>query len=298
LKGEDAVPETVHHVVVMVDPQKDNSWQNLRKHIQTDAVHSRDNIKAKNTAESLSEGVKILKGEYCLRAIKEHKMDRALIFCRTKLDCDNLERYLKSVGDRELTCVCLHGDRKPNERKNNLERFKREEVRFLICTDVAARGIDITGLPFIINMTLPDEKSNYVHRIGRVGRAERMGLAISLVGSTPEKVWYHGEWCSSRGRNCNNTNLTEQGGCCIWYNEPRLLADIEDHLNITIQQIENNMKVPMNDFDGKVIYGEKRVGMGSNYEDHVQEMAPVVTDLAALESQAQLIYLRRYQTVQ
>ena len=75
-------------------------------------------------------------------------MDRAIIFCRTKLDCDNLERYLNNVGDRELTCVCLHGDRKPVERKNNLERFKQEKVRFLICTDVAARGIDITGLPF------------------------------------------------------------------------------------------------------------------------------------------------------
>ena len=99
-------------------------------------------------SEALSEGIKILKGEYCLRAIKEHKMDRALIFCRTKLDCDNLERYLKQVGDRELTCVCLHGDRKPIERKINLEKFKREEVRFLICTDVAARGLDITGLPF------------------------------------------------------------------------------------------------------------------------------------------------------
>lgn len=74
----------------------------------------------------------------------------------------------------------------------------------------------------VINVTLPDEKSNYVHRIGRVGRAERMGLAISLVSSVPEKVWYHGEWCPSRGRNCNNTNLTDQGGCCIWYNEPRV----------------------------------------------------------------------------
>ncbi|KAJ8669776.1 hypothetical protein QAD02_001035 [Eretmocerus hayati] len=297
LKGEDAVPETVHHVVVPVDPQKDSLWQNLRRHIQTDGVHSRDNLRAGNTAEALSEATKILKGEYCLRAIKEHKMDRALIFCRTKLDCDNLERYLNAVGDRELTCVCLHGDRKPVERKSNLEKFKREQVRFLICTDVAARGLDITGLPFMINMTLPDEKTNYVHRIGRVGRAERMGLAISLVASNPEKVWYHGEWCSSRGRNCNNTNLTEQGGCCIWYNEPRLLAEIEDHLNITIQQIESDIKVPIHDFDGKVTYGEKRVAMGSGYEDHVQEMAPVVSELASLESQAQLIYLRRHQTV-
>jgi len=53
---------------------------------------------------------------------------------------------------------------------------------------VAARGLDIKGMPYIINVTLPDEKSNYVHRIGRVGRAERMGLAISLVSKVPEKV--------------------------------------------------------------------------------------------------------------
>ena len=82
----------------------------------------------------------------------------------------------------------LHGDRKPHERKANLEMFKAMEVKFLICTDVAARGIDIKGLPFMLNVTLPDEKSNYVHRIGRVGRAERMGLAISLVATVPEKV--------------------------------------------------------------------------------------------------------------
>lgn len=62
------------------------------------------------------------------------------------------------------------------------------EVRFLICTDVAARGIDITGIPFVVNVTLPDDKQNYVHRIGRVGRAERMGLAISLVSKVKEKA--------------------------------------------------------------------------------------------------------------
>lgn len=71
----------------------------------------------------------------------------AIIFCRTKLDCDNLERYLMSHGN-EFTCVCLHGDRKPAERKGNLEKFKQSQVKYLICTDVAARGIDITGLPF------------------------------------------------------------------------------------------------------------------------------------------------------
>lgn len=75
----------------------------------------------------------------------------------------------------------------------------------------------------VINVTLPDEKSNYVHRIGRVGRAERMGLAISLVSTVPEKVWYHGEWCSSRGRNCWNTNLTTVKGCCTWINEKTVI---------------------------------------------------------------------------
>lgn len=75
-------------------------------------------------------------------------MDRAIIFCRTKLDCDNLEKYMKQLDRNKYSCVCLHGDRKPNERKANLECFKRGEVKFLICTDVAARGLDITGLPF------------------------------------------------------------------------------------------------------------------------------------------------------
>ncbi len=77
-------------------------------------------------SESLSEAVKILKGEYCIKAIRAHNMDYGLIFCRTKLDCDNMEKYLTSSpdGGKRITCVCLHGDRKPVERKENLQRFK------------------------------------------------------------------------------------------------------------------------------------------------------------------------------
>ncbi|KAG8227851.1 hypothetical protein J437_LFUL006474 [Ladona fulva] len=299
LKGEDAVPETVHHVVVMIDPQKDKSWTSLRKHVRTDGVHASDNLRPNNpSAEMLSEAVKMLKGEYCVRAINEHKMDRAIIFCRTKLDCDNLEHYLNQIGggsrSSTYSCVCLHGDRKPPERKANLEKFKNQEVRFLICTDVAARGIDISGLPFMINITLPDEKSNYVHRIGRVGRAERMGLAISLVAAVPEKVWYHGEWCPTRGRSCHNTRLTTENGCCIWYDEPRYLAEIEDHLNITIQQVGPDIKVPVDSFDGKVVYGQKKLNTGSSYQNHVAQMAPTVEELAKLESKAQLLFLKRH----
>lgn len=149
LKGEDAVPETVHHSVCLIDPQRDREWNNMRQHIPTDGVHARDNINPKNPSpETYSQAIKMLKGEYCIRAIEAHKMDRAIIFCRTKLDCDNLEKYLKNQGRGKYTCVCLHGDRKPQERNANLETFKRQQVKFLICTDVAARGLDITGLPF------------------------------------------------------------------------------------------------------------------------------------------------------
>ncbi|XP_068148443.1 ATP-dependent RNA helicase Ddx1 [Drosophila tropicalis] len=294
LKGEDAVPETVHHVVCLVDPHLDKSWPSLRQSIRTDGVHDRDNVHPSNLSpETLSQAVKILKGEYVIQAIEQNKMDRAILFCRTKQDCDNLEHYLRQRGGQRYSCVCLHGDRRPQERKENLEMFKRQEVKFLISTDVAARGLDITGLPFMINVTLPDDKSNYVHRIGRVGRAERMGLAISLVSTVPEKVWYHGDWCKSRGRNCNNTNLTDVRGCCIWYNEPNLLAEVEDHLNITIQQVDKSIDVPVNDFDGKVVYGQKNLSLGTGYKDHVEQLVPTVRKLTDLELQSQSLFLKR-----
>ncbi|XP_056437983.1 ATP-dependent RNA helicase DDX1 [Gadus chalcogrammus] len=298
LKGEDSVPETVHHVVVPVAPKKDRLWERLGKnHIQTDEVHAKDNTRpGTNTAEAWSEAVKLLKGEYTIRAITEHKMDQAIIFCRTKIDCDNMEQYFTQQGggpeknkEHLLSCVCLHGDRKPQERKNNLERFKRKEVRHLICTDVAARGIDIHGVPYVINVTLPDEKQNYVHRIGRVGRAERMGLAISLVAVEKEKVWYH--VCANRGRGCYNTRLKEEGGCTIWYNEMELLSDIEEHLKCTITQCEADIKVPLDDFDGKVTYGKRKAMGGSNYKGHVEALAPTVQELANLEREAQTSFL-------
>lgn len=127
----------------------DTTWQSLRQPIGTDGVHDRDNVHPGNhSKETLSQAVKLLKGEYCVHAIDKHNMDRAIIFCRTKQDCDNLERFLRQRGGKHYSCVCLHGDRKPQERKENLEMFKRQQVKFLICTDVAARGLDITGLPF------------------------------------------------------------------------------------------------------------------------------------------------------
>lgn len=189
----------------------------------------------------------------------------------------------------EYSCVCLHSDRPPYERKANLAAFKEGEVRFLICTDVAARGLDITGIPYVVNVTLPDEKQNYVHRIGRVGRRERMGLAISLVSDVKEKVWYHS--CPSRGKNCNNTRLKEQGGCAIWYNEMQYLADVEEHLGETISAIQPDLRVSVNQFDGKVVYGEKRKTGGTFFDSHTAEVAPSLKELLHFERQAQTSFL-------
>ncbi|CAG2102596.1 unnamed protein product [Medioppia subpectinata] len=300
LKGEDSIPETVHHVVYRVDPRQDLSWKSLRTSYKTDGVHYRDNMNYNSPdRETLSEAVKLLKCHYAVKAIDALNIDHAIIFCRTKVDCDSLENHFNAIGggprnaNNKYSCVCLHSDRKPHERNENLNKFKERKCNFLICTDVAARGIDIKGVPFVIQMTLPDEKSNYLHRIGRVGRAERMGLAISLVSVVQEKVWYHSN-CSSRGKGCYETALTDAGGCCIWYNELQILADIEDSLNCIVDTIESDFKLQINAFDGKVTYGAKNTGQRYTYNDHVSQMADEVTQLSKLETNAQNSFLKFY----
>lgn len=296
LKGQDSVPDTVHHVLCWVDPSKDTSWRTLGAHrVRTDGVHSKDNTHT-SSPESLSEAVKLLKANYLVKAIDSLKMDQAIIFCRTKLDCDNIENYLISLGGgskamvNEYSCVCLHGDRRPQERKANLQAFKDGEARFLICTDVAARGIDIRGIPFVVNITLPDDKQNYVHRIGRVGRAERMGLAVSLVATVKEKVWYH--MCPNRGRGCTNTRLVEEGGCGLWYNEPQYLADVQEHLGVTIPEVAVSFQVPTSEYDGKVVYGEKRTAECGKFKGHVAELATSVVELARMEKHSQSMFIK------
>lgn len=119
-------------------------------------------------------------------------------------------------------------------------------MRILICTDVAARGIDIAGLPFVINLTLPDSAEQYMHRIGRVGRSDCMGLAISVVSRNEEKVWYH--TCKRvRGKTntCHNTKLTTEGGCCIWYNEMELMREIEKRVEMQIPTLTPNLELPV-----------------------------------------------------
>lgn len=74
------------------------------------------------------------------------------------------------------------------------------------------------------------------------------------------------------------------------------MADIEEHLGVTIQQVGSDLQVPHDDFDGKVVYGQKRKAAGSNYETHTAQMAPIVASLSKLENQAQMLYVKRYLT--
>ena len=112
-----------------------------------------------DNAESLSESIKMLKPSLLVKIIDAYKMDQAMIFCRTKVDCDNLEIYLGDVPtarkgpmiDTEYSCVVVHSDKSQQERTANIKKFKDGEVRFLICTDVAARGIDVHELPYMIS---------------------------------------------------------------------------------------------------------------------------------------------------
>ena len=167
LKGQDVVPETVHHVKCYVNPETDRSWQTDRGlKVKTDGVHNQDDLNQKDL--QLSEATKVLKAKYFLAAVEKLEMykEQCIVFCRTKLDCDNLERFLNKLDSIKYSCTCLHGDRRANERKDNLQKFKDGRVKFLICTDVAARGIDVKGIPFVINYTLPDETLNFIHRTG------------------------------------------------------------------------------------------------------------------------------------
>ena len=75
-------------------------------------------------------------------------------------------------------------------------------------------------------------------------------------------MWYHGQWCKSRGRNCYNTELAERG-CCVWNEDLKFLADIEEHLGVTIPQVDKKMKIELDEFDGKVVYGKKKVDKGA-----------------------------------
>src|SRR4030095_10830684 len=103
---------------------------------------------------------------------------QAFVFVNSKLGAARLARSLEREG---LKTTALHGDKSQDERLKALDAFKRGEVELLVATDVAARGLDIVDLPAVFNFDIPFNAEDYIHRIGRTGRAGASGLAVSLV---------------------------------------------------------------------------------------------------------------------
>ncbi|TXH78898.1 MAG: DEAD/DEAH box helicase, partial [Thiothrix sp.] len=110
--------------------------------------------------------------------IKERQWEQALVFSKTKHGADRLVRQLSAIG---VQAACIHGNKSQNQRTEALAGFKQGKVQILVATDIAARGIDIDQLPHVVNFDLPQVAEDYVHRIGRTGRAGASGQAISLV---------------------------------------------------------------------------------------------------------------------
>ena len=142
-----------------------------------------------NPAETVTQLVyevpKHLKPALLLHLLRDPQMDMVLVFSRMKHAADRIARNLEQKGIKTAT---LHSNRSQNQRLNALKDFESGAVRVLVATDIAARGIDVDGISHVVNYDFPMHSEDYVHRIGRTGRAHAVGDAISFV--TPED---HGE---------------------------------------------------------------------------------------------------------
>jgi superfamily II DNA/RNA helicase len=117
--------------------------------------------------------------------IRSRDLKQVLVFSNTKIGASRLARYLEQAG---VKASAIHGDKTQQERIAALDAFKKGEIDVLVATDVAARGLDITDLPCVINYDLPYNAEDYVHRIGRTGRAGATGDALSVYSEKDERL--------------------------------------------------------------------------------------------------------------
>ena len=117
--------------------------------------------------------------------IKDNQWHQVLVFSRTKHGANRIAKQLDAAG---IPATAIHGNKSQGARTKALAEFKRGAVQVLVATDIAARGIDIIDLPYVVNFDLPNVSEDYVHRIGRTGRAGATGLAVSLVSADEIKL--------------------------------------------------------------------------------------------------------------
>lgn len=155
--------------------------RDLAKGLVNDPVEI--SVSPKNsTAETVEQCIyttdKRKKAPLLVSLIKENNWNQVLVFTRTKHGANRLSFHLDKQG---ITSAAIHGNKSQGARTRALEGFKNGEITTLVATDIAARGIDISHLPYVVNFDLPHVAADYVHRIGRTGRAGAVGEAVSLV---------------------------------------------------------------------------------------------------------------------
>jgi ATP-dependent RNA helicase RhlE len=137
-------------------------------------------------AEVVDEGSKL---EWLIAFLRQSP-GPVLVFTRMKVGADRLTRRLATAG---IKVAALHADRSQDQRRVAVEGFRGGRYKVLVATDIAARGLDIDGIQTVINYELPDSPESYVHRVGRTGRADEAGQAITLVSPAERHAWAHME---------------------------------------------------------------------------------------------------------
>ncbi len=139
---------------------------------------ARRNTSAELIAQQIYRVARTQKPALLTHLIKQHNWYQVLVFTRTKHGADRLAKHLTL---NEISALAIHGNKSQSVRTKTLAKFKEGGIQVLVATDIAARGIDINDLPQVVNFELPDVPEDYVHRIGRTGRAGSSGGALSLV---------------------------------------------------------------------------------------------------------------------
>jgi superfamily II DNA/RNA helicase len=142
----------------------------------------RVSVKTRDTAHTIDQDViRIEQGrkfEQLVELLQEPEFDKVLVFGRTKHGVERLSKDLMRAG---IPAESIHGDKTHGRRQKALGLFKQDKVRVLVATDVAARGLDISGVSHVINYDLPATYEDYTHRIGRTGRAGKTGKALTFI---------------------------------------------------------------------------------------------------------------------
>lgn len=163
-----------------------NEIRSLAKTIVNNPVEI--SIKSNTAAHKVTQIIhpvdKKAKRELLTHLVREGQWEQVLVFVKTKHGANKLTQYLESQG---ITAAAIHGNKSQGARTKALAQFKGGELRALVATDIAARGLDIDQLPQVVNFDLPQVAEDYVHRIGRTGRAGASGFACSLVAADEAK---------------------------------------------------------------------------------------------------------------